>query len=424
MTAADTQHRTGDILDAIAMQDRGIRPQSYAPVPVRRPLIALIVVPTLHVGAADTGVVELVRILASAGHRPIVASSGGRLVADVEEADGETVLLNTDSQNPAVVLRNAFALARIVRERRCHLVHAHGRAAAWSAYICAKLTGVPFLTTWHKGFREQNVFKRLYNSVMARGTRVVAVSEQIAVLVNDRYGTSWERIVVVPASVDPVRFDPATVSRERIEAVRNAWGVGRSDKVILVAGRMLRRKGHHLVVQAMQRLKAMGIKDMVCVFAAQDQGTRYAAELWDLVMATETTDVVRMSGAVADMPAAYAAASVVVSAAVQPEGLQRTLLEAQAMERPVVVSELGAGADIVLAPPAVPHDRMTGLRFATGDAAALAAALIQLFSLPESDQRAIGARGRAWVLEHFNAAAVSEMTLKLYADVAARPTAA
>jgi glycosyltransferase involved in cell wall biosynthesis len=388
-----------------------------------RPLNVLIVVPTLHVGAADTGVVELVRILAAAGHRPIVASSGGRLTADVDAAGGENVLLDVNTPNPVTVLRNAFALKRLVRERRCDVVHAHGRAAAWSAFACAKLTGVPFLTTWHKGFREQNVFKHLYNGVMARGARVIAVSEQIALLVNDRYGVDWDRIVVVPASIDAALFDPASVTRERIAAMRSAWGVKPGDKVILVAGRMLRRKGHHVVVRAMHRLKAMGVKDFICVFAAEDQGTRYAAELWDQVLASETADIVRLSGSIADLPAAYAAANAVVSAAVQPEGLQRALLEAQAMARPVIVSELAAGADVVLAPPAVPHDRMTGLRFATGDDAALAAAVIQLFSLPESTQHAIGARGRAWVQEHFNATAVSDMTLNLYADITARPTA-
>jgi glycosyltransferase involved in cell wall biosynthesis len=415
-----------DILDAVATRDGGgasppIAPSATLPF---QPLTVLIVAPTLHIGAADTGAVELVRILSAAGHKPIVASSGGRLQSDVDAAGGESVLLDMDSQNPAIVLRNAFALVRLVRERRCNMVHAHGRAAAWSAFLCAKITGVPFLTTWHKGFREQNVFKRLYNSVMARGIRVIAVSEQIAELVYDRYGTSWDRIVVVPASVDASRFDPATVSRQRIEAMQSAWGVGQGDKVILVAGRMLRRKGHHIVVRAMSRLKAMGVKDLICVFAAEDQGTRYAAELWDEVLATNTADVVRLTGPISDLPAAYAAASTVVSAAVQPEGLQRALLEAQAMARPVIVSELGAGPDVVLAPPAVPHDRMTGLRFATGDDSALAAALIQLFSLPESTRRAIGARGRAWVLEHFNAAAVSEMTLKLYADVATDRAAA
>jgi glycosyltransferase involved in cell wall biosynthesis len=163
----------------------------------------------------------------------------------------------------------------------------------------------------------------------------------------------------------------------------------------------------------------MGLKDFVFVFSAQDQGTRYAAELWDRVLSSETNDVIRMAGSLDDLPAAYAAATAVVSAAVQPEGLQRALLEAQAMARPVIVSDLGAGPEVVLAPPAVADDRITGMRFASGDDAALAAALIRLFSLSESERLAIGTRGRAWVIGHFGPEAASELTLKLYAEVAA-----
>jgi glycosyltransferase involved in cell wall biosynthesis len=202
--------------------------------------------------------------------------------------------------------------------------------------------------------------------------------------------------------------------------MRRAWGVGNNDRVVLVTGRMLRRKGHHVVVQAALRLKAMGLKDFVVVFAAEDQGTSYAAELWDRVHASETNDVVRMAGSIDDLPAAYAASTVVVSAAVQPEGLQRALLEAQAMARPVIVSDLGAGPDVVLAPPAVSSDRMTGLRFPAGDDAALAATLIRLFSMSEAERRAIGLRGRAWVRSHFRAEACAELTLKLYAEVTSR----
>jgi glycosyltransferase involved in cell wall biosynthesis len=183
---------------------------------------------------------------------------------------------------------------------------------------------------------------------------------------------------------------------------------------------MLRRKGHHVVVQAVRRLKARRLKDFVCVFLGEDEGrTRYSGELWDLVLATDTAELVRLGGATADRPAAYAAATVVVSAAVQAEGLQRAILEAQAMARPVVVSDLAAGPDVVLAPP-VAEDRITGLRVPAGDEAALEAALIHLFSLPESARRGIGARGRAWALENFDAAAVAELTLGLYAEVARR----
>jgi glycosyltransferase involved in cell wall biosynthesis len=182
---------------------------------------------------------------------------------------------------------------------------------------------------------------------------------------------------------------------------------------------MLRRKGHHVVVKAVHRLKERGLKDFVCVFAGEDQGrSRYTGELWDLVSATGTNDVVRLAGAVDDMPAAYAAATVVVSAAIQLEGLQRAILEAQAMGRPVVVSDLAAGPDVVLAPPMVTEDRMTGLRVAAGDEAALAAALIRLFSLSDAARSGIGARGRAWIAAHFDPPSVTRATLAVYAEVA------
>src|SRR5207244_1685968 len=115
------------------------------------------------------GTLDLVRILATAGHRPIVVSRGGRLQPLVTAAGGEFIHAHADSQNPVVMLRNALMFARLVRTRGCDVIHAHGRAPAWSAYLAARLTGVPFLTTWYKGFREQNPLKRLYNGVMARG---------------------------------------------------------------------------------------------------------------------------------------------------------------------------------------------------------------------------------------------------------------
>jgi glycosyltransferase involved in cell wall biosynthesis len=383
--------------------------------PSRAPITVLIVVPSLEAGAADAGAVELTRILAQSGNQAVVASRAGRRVSDVTAAGAHFVPLNVSSNNPAVMLRNAVVLARLARERRCDAIHALGRAGAWSAWLAARLCRVPFLTSWYKGFREQNLLKHLYNGIMARGDRVVAVSEQLAQLVHDRHGTPWDRIAVVPCSIDLDRFDPAHVGRERVEAMRATWGVKPDIKVILVTGRILRRKGHHVVVRAVRRLKDMGLKDFLCVFVGEDRGrTHYTGELWDLVLATETMGFVRMAAPVADIAAAYAAAAAVVSAAVQPEGVQRAILEAQAMGRPVIVSDLGAGADVVLAPPGVPESRITGLRFPAGDDAALAAALLRLFSMPEPTRRALGARGRDWVVGHFNAEAVAAQTLRLY----------
>jgi glycosyltransferase involved in cell wall biosynthesis len=383
------------------------------------PLSILVVVPTLQSGAAEMGALELVRNLTLVGHKVIVMSSGGRLERSIAAAGAELIRANVASKNPVIIARNATMIARLVRQRGCDAIHVHGRAPAWSAYAAAKLTRVPLVTSWYKGFREQNALKRTYNRVMARGDRIVAVSDQLAELISERYDVPLEKIAVIPASVDLQRFDPASVSQQRIETIRRSFGVRPDDRVILIAGRILRRKGHHIVVRAAHRLKEMGCKDFVCVLVGEDhERSRYAGELWDQVLATDTADVVRLIGPVDDMPAAYMASMAVVSAATQEEGLQHTILEAQAMERPVIVSDLGAGPEIVLSPPSVPEDRMTGLRFAAGDDQALAATLIRLFSMPESWRRGIGQRGREWVAGHFNGPAVTEMTLKLYSDIA------
>jgi glycosyltransferase involved in cell wall biosynthesis len=403
-----------------AAADSG-RTADVVAISAAQPLTALIAVPSLDAGAADDGAIELTRILARAGHRPIVVSRGGRRQDEVAAAGGKFICRNMESKNPYVILANGLALARIVRDRGCDLVHAHGRAPGWSAYLAARLTRVPFLTTWYKGFREQNWAKRIYNRVMVRGERVIVVSDQLADLVHHRYDIPRDKIALIPRGIDFAGFDPAAVTPSRIAAIRQAWGVDADAKVILAVGRMLRRKGHHVVVQAVQHLKQRGMKNIVCVFIGEDLGrSRYVGELWDLVQATETSDVIRTAGPVDDLAAAYAAATVVVSAATQPEGVQRAILEAQAMERPVIISDAGAGADSVLAAPAMADDRMTGLRIAADDAAELAAALVRLLSLPEAARRAIGARGREWVTGRFAPEATAEPLLRLYAEVAGR----
>ena len=147
------------------------------------------------------------------------------MVADVTAAGAMFIAMNVDSNNPIAIVRNALALARIVARRALRRGPCACARAGLERLLRARRAGVPFLTSWYKGFREQNMFKRLYNSVMARGDRVVAVSDQIAELIIERYSTPWDRIAVIPASIDFERFDPARVSQDRIDAVRSAWGV-------------------------------------------------------------------------------------------------------------------------------------------------------------------------------------------------------
>jgi glycosyltransferase involved in cell wall biosynthesis len=384
-----------------------------------RALAVLITAPTVEAGAADEGAVELARILRAHGHHAVVVSNGGRLEPSLAASGAESIRLDVASWSPVAILHNAFVLKRVIAQRRCAVVHALARAPAWSALIAARMAGVPFVTTWYNGFREQNVFKRFYNGVMARGERVIAASDQIAEAIAARYSGTSDRIVVVPSRIDLRVFDPALVTPPRVAAVRSGWDIGAETRAIVVIGRILRRKGHHVVVRAAERLKDMGLRDFTFVFVGEDPGrSSYAGELWDLVLATRTSDVIRIVGPPNDLPAAYSAAVAVVSAAIQLEGSQRSVLEAMAMARPVIASDLAAGPETVLAPPGVAEDRMTGLTFKSGDDRDLAAALIRLLSASESTRLAVGRRGREHAIAQFAAADAATQMLALYTELA------
>jgi glycosyltransferase involved in cell wall biosynthesis len=135
-------------------------------------------------------------------------------------------------------------------------------------------------------------------------------------------------------------------------------------------------------------------------------------------LATGTSDVIRLVGPPDDLPAAYRAATAVVSPVIQLEGSQRSLLEAMAMARPIIASDLAAGPDTVLAPPAVAEDRMTGFTFRSGDDRELAAALIRLLSASESVRLAVGRRGRDRALARFAAEDAATQMLALYVELA------
>jgi len=387
-----------------------------------RSLTVLIAVPTLESGASDLNALALTQYLASHGHRPIVVSQGGRLVPEIVAAGGEFIGMNVASRNPWHMLRCMRRLSRLIAKERCDIVHALGRAPGWSACLAARAQRRPFVTTWFKGFREQNRLKRFYNSVMVRGDRVIAASEDLADLIRDRYPAARDRIVTLPLGFDSAAFDPARVTPERIARIRHAFGAGPDTRIILAPGRMVRRKGHHHIVQAAAWMKAAGIKDFLIAFTGEDQGrTHFTGQLWDLVLSTGTTDVVRFAGLSDDLPASLAVSAAAVFASTQPEGALHTILAAQAMGVPVVASDLAAGSGLILAPPAVAEDRMTGLRFPSGDVETMAAALTRLLQMSRRERQAIGERGRVWVSDLSGPAAVAERTVRLYMELAQAP---
>src|ERR1700722_13619378 len=176
-----------------------------------RPVV-LQVLPSLVTGGVELGTVEIAQAIAEAEATALVASAGGRLVRQIERAGGTHVTLKLTTKSPLGIWRNAAALEALIRDRKVSLVHARSRAPAWSAWLACQRTGVPFVTTYHGTYGEEFPFKRIYNSVRARGRIVIAASQFIADLVTTRHGVDPARIRVFPRGSDPAVCDPPTVS--------------------------------------------------------------------------------------------------------------------------------------------------------------------------------------------------------------------
>jgi glycosyltransferase involved in cell wall biosynthesis len=371
------------------------------------PPALLQVLPALRSGGVERGTLEIAEAQIAAGFRAIVASAGGEMVPALEALGAKHITLPLTAKAPFALWRNAAALTALARAEGVALIHARSRAPAWSALMAARRCGLPFVTTYHGAYNEGFPGKRFYNSVMARGDRVIAISHFIADLIRARHGVDEARLRVIPRGVDPRRFDPALVSAERLATLRAAWGLPEGRPIIMLPARVTRWKGQMVLVEAMAQLPGDALA--LLVGDAAERPT-FQAELHARIASLGLQDRVRLVGHATDMPAALMLADIVVHASTDAEAFGRTVIEAQAMARPVIASDLGAPRETVA-------EGVTGWRTPPGDAAALAAALARTLAMTGSERAALGARARAAVLSGYTTAAMQAATISVYREL-------
>lgn len=379
-----------------------------------RPTI-LQIIPRLDTGGAELATIEIADAVVKAGGRALVVTEGGRMADRVTAAAGEIIQLDAGTKNPLRMWSNAARLAEICRRKNVDLLHARSRAPAWSALTAARRIGKPFVTTYHGAYGEKDPFKRLYNSVMARGDVTIANSQYTADLIRARYGTPIERIAVIPRGVDVERFDAASISEERKARLLASWRIPEGSRVVLHAARLTGWKGQTILIDAMARLvERDAAGNAVVVMAGDAQGRDdYARELRARAQAAGIASRVRLVGHVDDIAAAYALAHVTVVASIEPEAFGRAAAEALAVGCPVITTDLGAPPEIVLAEPAVPSGQITGWVVPV-DAAGIATALATALALPGEVRAAMGARGAADIRARFTLERMKRQTLEVY----------
>lgn len=377
--------------------------------------------PGLSDDPAGHAAIDIALTLIQSGARAIVAGPGGPLVDELHGFGAEWIPMPNDGFNPLRIGVNASRIARLIAGERVDIVHAQSAGAAWSALAATHKQPVFTVTSFPDRLPSDFWPATYFAGALARGDRVIAPSSYVSRVMIDRYRIPAARITVIPRAVDTATFNPAAIEPDRVIALRRIWGVLSHMNVVLVPGRIAPWNGQMSMVDAAALIARAGKRNIVFVFAGEDRTHyNYACALRDRAAQHGVDASCRFVGHCADMPAALAAADVVVVPALKPPLSGRAVAEAQAVGRPVVTTAIGMLPENVLAPPRMRDELRTGWVVRPGHAGELAAAVGAALALDATAHEALGARARQFAEFMFSPRSVAEAIRGVYTSLLAR----
>lgn len=366
------------------------------------------VIPELGPGGAEQGCIDVAAELVRSGSKAIVVSHGGTRVHELTRLGAIHIDLPVHSKNPITIWRNINRLKKLIIHHKVDIVHVRSRAPAWSAIKACKKTDARYMTTCHAPYNISGKAKRFYNSVIARGERVIAISNHVANYLIENYDIDSRNIRLVHRGVALDKFHPTVVRPTQMIKISQEWRLPEGANIILLPGRLTRWKGHHVLIDAMEKIKN---KDVFCVLLGSDQGrTAYREELEKAIQDKDLGGQIRIVDHCNDMPAAYMLSAVVVSASTDPEGFGRIPIEAQAMGRPIIATNHGGAMETVI-------KNETGWLIEPNDANALAAAIEEALRLNDNQRAILATRAMAHIAANFTREKMVDETLNVYAEL-------
>lgn len=306
------------------------------------------VLPALEGGGVERGTLEIAEALVRAGHESWVLSAGGRLVEPL--ARGGSHHLSWDIGRKSLrTLMQVSRLRRWLKRQDFDIVHARSRLPAWITYLA--LRGLPvatrphFVTTMH-GLHSVN----RYSAIMARGERVIAVSDTCRRYILEAYPATDPGLVrLIHRGIDPQQFprnfQPAA---EWLAEWYRQYPHLQGRFIVTLPGRMARLKGHQAWLEALTRLREKIPRLAGLIVGGEVAGKdRYTREIRADVCRLGLEPVVTMTGQRSDMREIYAVSDVVMSLSTKAESFGRTVLEPLAMGVPVVGYARGGVAEIL-----------------------------------------------------------------------------
>ena len=374
-------------------------------------LKVLQVIPKLGYGGAEIGCYDLAHYLYENDCSSYIVTSGGTLTKYINRKKVKLIRLPVQSKNPILILLNAIILTIIILILNINIVHARSRAPAWSCLIATKITGRKFVTTFHGTFNFKSNIKKFYNSVMVRSNLIIAGSNFIFSHINENYSKYLKpekKFLVIFRGINTDYYDPKKIKEQDEVQLINKWKIDKEKKVIILPARITAWKGHEIFLEALNKLKINEPqKKFIAVIIGSDQGRKiYKKRLIRLVEQYRLINDVIFIDNFELMPIAYKISDIVISSSIEPEAFGRVAVEAQAMEKPIIASNIGGSNETII-------DEKTGFLYPSGNSDLLSQKLSHIFDLNDETLKSMGIEGRKNVMKKFN---VEKMCFSTYSE--------
>ena len=311
-------------------------------------LTVLQLLPALESGGVERGTLEVAHALVERGHRALVMSEGGRLVARLTECGAEHFAWPI-GQKKFKTLQLVGKLRKFILEQKVDIIHARSRVPAWIAWLAWRgmnpCTRPRFVTTVHGLYGVNR-----YSGIMTKGERVIAVSNTVRDYILSEYPDilPW-RIQVIHRGVDgqsyPYGWKPDPVWQEAFFA-QFPQAVGK--QLVTLPGRITRLKGHGDFIELIARLKRRGLPvHGLIVGGASSSKRRYLQKLRYRVRSMGLEADISFTGQRDDLKNILAISNLVLSLSTQPESFGRTTLEALRLGVPTAGYDHGGVGEIL-----------------------------------------------------------------------------
>ncbi len=363
------------------------------------------IVPTLAGGGLARATLDAAQAVIAAGGSALVASPGGAMVPDLLRLRATHIEMSISGQRLWGRLTLPAKLASSLRDARVDLVQARSPATAWIARALARRLEVKWIATLHRPFIAPDLMGRFLERRQGRADAAIAVSDHVARDALQRIPGLEDRLETIPPGINFDRFDPAIVRADRLIRLAGELRVPDGSHLVLCPARFGEDNGQKILIEALKRL---GRDDVFCLLLGSvGQPTPFERELERAIEAAELHGRMQIGPYVDDMPAAYMLADVVVATGGSRQGFSRTLVEAQAMGRPVVAEDGGGAAETV-------RPGVTGWLAPAGDAAALAEALRSALSLSTERRAELARAAQEHARSRYSLAQSNSRLLQLY----------